>query len=151
MTVRESDDSSSNLFSFGVKADAAGKNSNQSWQTVPPQALFLLAFMWGAYFLNYCDRQAVFSMFPALKADLQMSARPDRHNFPVDLRLGMPNRRAAWRQIFKTKTCRDKFDNLEPCDDRHGFRKFRFDHAQSPRRDGDFGIPVHAHRDCSDG
>lgn len=75
MTVRESDDSSSNLFSFGVKADAADKNSNQSWQTVPPQALFLLAFMWGAYFLNYCDRQAVFSMFPALKADLQMSDR----------------------------------------------------------------------------
>ncbi|MEI6539893.1 MAG: MFS transporter, partial [Planctomycetota bacterium] len=75
MTVREPDDSSSNLFSFGVKADAAGKNSNQSWQTVPPQALFLLAFMWGAYFLNYCDRQAVFSMFPALKADLQMSDR----------------------------------------------------------------------------
>ena len=75
MTVREPDDSSSNLFSFGVKADAADKNSNQSWQTVPPQALFLLAFMWGAYFLNYCDRQAVFSMFPALKADLQMSDR----------------------------------------------------------------------------
>jgi predicted MFS family arabinose efflux permease len=29
--------------------------------------------MWGAYFLNYCDRQAVFSMFPALKSDLNMS------------------------------------------------------------------------------
>lgn len=29
--------------------------------------------MWGAYFLNYCDRQAVFSMFPALKADLGMT------------------------------------------------------------------------------
>jgi MFS family permease len=26
--------------------------------------------MWGAYFLNYCDRQAVFSMFPVLKRDL---------------------------------------------------------------------------------
>lgn len=37
-----------------------------------------LCFSWhscGAYFLNYCDRQAVFSMFPALKADLQMSDR----------------------------------------------------------------------------
>lgn len=26
--------------------------------------------MWFAYFLNYCDRQAVFSMFPRLKSDL---------------------------------------------------------------------------------
>ena len=33
----------------------------------------LVAFMWFAYFLNYCDRQAVFSMFPSLKADLNMS------------------------------------------------------------------------------
>ncbi|MSU35933.1 MAG: MFS transporter [Pedosphaera sp.] len=33
----------------------------------------LVAFMWFAYFLNYCDRQAVFSMFPALKADLGMT------------------------------------------------------------------------------
>lgn len=37
------------------------------------RATVLLAFMWGAYFLNYCDRQAVFAMFPALKADLAMS------------------------------------------------------------------------------
>ena len=35
-------------------------------------AAALLAFMWGAYFLNYCDRQAVFAMFPALRADLGM-------------------------------------------------------------------------------
>ncbi|WP_395736417.1 MFS transporter [Prosthecobacter sp.] len=44
---------------------------------VPPQAaksaMMLVAFMWFAYFLNYCDRQAVFSMFPALKTGLQMS------------------------------------------------------------------------------
>lgn len=33
----------------------------------------LVAFMWFAYFLNYCDRQAVFSMFPALKVDLAMT------------------------------------------------------------------------------
>lgn len=43
----------------------------------PPQAatsaMLLVAFMWFAYFLNYCDRQAVFSMFPALKTGLQMS------------------------------------------------------------------------------
>lgn len=38
-------------------------------------AKLLLAFMWGAYFLNYCDRQAVFAMFPALKAELAMSDR----------------------------------------------------------------------------
>ena len=29
--------------------------------------------MWFAYFLNYCDRQAVFSMFPVLKSDLGFS------------------------------------------------------------------------------
>lgn len=39
------------------------------------QAALLVALMWGAYFLNYCDRQAVFAMFPALRADLQMSDR----------------------------------------------------------------------------
>jgi predicted MFS family arabinose efflux permease len=33
----------------------------------------LVASMWFAYFLNYCDRQAVFAMFPSLKADLGMS------------------------------------------------------------------------------
>ncbi len=33
----------------------------------------LVAFMWGAYFLNYCDRQAVFAMFPVLKSDLAMT------------------------------------------------------------------------------
>ncbi len=33
----------------------------------------LVAFMWFAYFLNYCDRQAVFSMFPTLKGDLGMT------------------------------------------------------------------------------
>lgn len=33
----------------------------------------LVVFMWGAYFLNYCDRQAVFAMFPALKAGLGLT------------------------------------------------------------------------------
>jgi predicted MFS family arabinose efflux permease len=37
------------------------------------QAALLVAFMWFAYFLNYCDRQAVFAMFPSLKAGLSMS------------------------------------------------------------------------------
>lgn len=31
--------------------------------------------MWVAYFLNYCDRQAVFAMFPSLRADLGMTDR----------------------------------------------------------------------------
>jgi MFS family permease len=38
-------------------------------------ALLLLAFMWFAYFLNYCDRQAVFAIFPSLKSDLGMTDR----------------------------------------------------------------------------
>lgn len=33
----------------------------------------LVAWMWVAYFLNYCDRQAVFAMFKVLKTDLSMS------------------------------------------------------------------------------
>jgi MFS family permease len=37
------------------------------------QATTLVAFMWFAYFLNYADRQAVFSMFPSLKTDLGMT------------------------------------------------------------------------------
>ena len=44
---------------------------------VPPpvagKAALLVAFMWVAYFLNYADRQAVFAMFPALKAGLGMT------------------------------------------------------------------------------
>lgn len=39
-------------------------------QSHHPRTGLLLVFMWGAYFLNYCDRQAVFAMFPALKMDL---------------------------------------------------------------------------------
>ena len=39
------------------------------------QAVLLVAFMWFAYFLNYCDRQAVFSMFPVLKSDLGFTDR----------------------------------------------------------------------------
>ncbi len=39
------------------------------------QATWLVAFMWCAYFLNYSDRQAVFAMFPALKADLSLTDR----------------------------------------------------------------------------
>lgn len=34
---------------------------------------WLIAFMWGAYFLNYCDRQAIFSMKTVLAKELTMS------------------------------------------------------------------------------
>ena len=37
------------------------------------QASLLVAFMWVAYFLNYCDRQAISAMFPVLKSDLGMT------------------------------------------------------------------------------
>ncbi|MFA6543509.1 MAG: MFS transporter [Limisphaerales bacterium] len=49
---------------------------NATTQNSPPparQALLLVAFMWVAYFLNYCDRQAIFSIFPVLKSDLGFS------------------------------------------------------------------------------
>lgn len=44
-------------------------------QRVSVEALALLGFMWFAYFLNYCDRQAVFAMFPQLRVDLAMDDR----------------------------------------------------------------------------
>jgi predicted MFS family arabinose efflux permease len=47
--------------------------TNSNNQAVSAHAVLLLAFMWFAYFLNYCDRQAVFAMFPSLKSDLGMS------------------------------------------------------------------------------
>ncbi|XZE18513.1 MFS transporter [Pirellulaceae bacterium SH449] len=48
-----------------------GLNTNN--RSVSTQAILLLGFMWFAYFLNYCDRQAVFAMFPSLKSDLGMT------------------------------------------------------------------------------
>lgn len=36
----------------------------------PRQATLLVAFMWGGYFLNYCDRQAASSMFEVLRTEL---------------------------------------------------------------------------------
>jgi len=41
--------------------------------SAPTQAGRLLLFMWGAYFLNYCDRQAIFAMFPVLRGDLGLT------------------------------------------------------------------------------
>jgi MFS transporter, Spinster family, sphingosine-1-phosphate transporter len=40
---------------------------------IPRQATLLVAFMWVAYFLNYCDRQVIFALFPVLKSDLGFS------------------------------------------------------------------------------
>jgi MFS family permease len=37
------------------------------------RAWFLVGFMWVAYFLNYSDRQVVFSIFPILKSELGFS------------------------------------------------------------------------------
>lgn len=55
-----------------------GPSSAQVSPTIPARTAAgqpgrLLAFMWGAYFLNYCDRQAIFAMFPVLKSDLGMT------------------------------------------------------------------------------
>ena len=37
---------------------------------VRPLAWFLIGFLWIAYFLNYCDRQVVYAVFPVLRAHL---------------------------------------------------------------------------------
>ncbi len=37
------------------------------------QAWLLVGFMWVAFFLNYCDRQVVFSIYPILKSELNFS------------------------------------------------------------------------------
>ena len=54
------------------------------------RAAWLVGFMWFAYFLNYCDRQAVFSMFPSLKSDLGMS----------DQQLGLAGALFLWVYAF---------------------------------------------------
>ncbi|MCE2754103.1 MAG: MFS transporter [Pirellula sp.] len=48
------------------------KEHDSKGNTAASTAL-LVAWMWVAYFLNYCDRQAVFAMFKVLKTDLSMS------------------------------------------------------------------------------
>jgi len=37
------------------------------------RATTLVGFMWVAYFLNYCDRQVVFALFPMLKSELRLT------------------------------------------------------------------------------
>lgn len=36
-------------------------------------ATILVMLMWGAYFQNYTDRQAVFAMFPVLRSELGLT------------------------------------------------------------------------------
>jgi predicted MFS family arabinose efflux permease len=45
--------------------NAAASSTRRAW--------ILVAFMWVAYFLNYSDRQVVFSIFPVLKSELQFT------------------------------------------------------------------------------
>lgn len=84
-------------------------------------------------------------------AHVRSATRPDRHRFLLDLRTGLPNRRAAWGPVFKTKIGHHEPDYLEPRDDCHRFRQFGLHHASSAGRDGNFGISVHAHRDSPNG
>lgn len=46
---------------------------SQTTSSSPKIVWWLIAFMWGAYFLNYCDRQAIFSMKTVLAQELSMS------------------------------------------------------------------------------
>ncbi|MEZ6090860.1 MAG: MFS transporter [Pirellulaceae bacterium] len=64
--------------------------SIDSSESVSPRSIVLLGFMWFAYFLNYCDRQAVFAMFPSLKSDLGMT----------DQQLGMTGAFFLWVYAF---------------------------------------------------
>jgi len=46
---------------------------HDSEENTAASTALLVAWMWIAYFLNYCDRQAVFAMFKVLKTELSMS------------------------------------------------------------------------------
>jgi len=56
-----------------AEADPIRQSDPVSHGRVSTEAILLLGFMWFAYFLNYCDRQAVFAMFPSLQSDLGMT------------------------------------------------------------------------------
>jgi predicted MFS family arabinose efflux permease len=42
-------------------------------EAVPPRAWMLLGFVWFAFFINYCDRQVIFSVFTDLERDLGLN------------------------------------------------------------------------------
>lgn len=48
-------------------------NEPRAEQNRASATVLLVGWMWIAYFLNYCDRQAVFAMFKVLKTDLAMT------------------------------------------------------------------------------
>ena len=50
---------------IAAATDHGGVTARLAWATV--------AFLWFAYFLNYLDRQVVFSIFPVLRRDLGFS------------------------------------------------------------------------------
>ncbi len=56
-----------------ANAEPIRQSDPVSHRRVSTEAILLLGFMWFAYFLNYCDRQAVFAMFPSLQTDLGMT------------------------------------------------------------------------------
>lgn len=51
----------------------AGTSQQEARHATVRLAVIFLVFLWGAYFLNYCDRQSIYAIFPALKADLHLT------------------------------------------------------------------------------
>jgi MFS family permease len=56
-----------------MQAKEHAKPWNKQGEPTAIATTTLVAWMWVAYFLNYCDRQAVFAMFKVLKSDLSMT------------------------------------------------------------------------------
>lgn len=65
-----------------IQIETVGTSSRQAW--------FLVGFMWVAFFLDYSDRQVVYSLFPVLKSDLGFT----------DTQLGMLGSIALWVYAF---------------------------------------------------
>ncbi len=61
-----------------VRKDTERMKSRSAW--------LLVLLMWVAYFLNYCDRQVVFSIFPVLRRDLHFT----------DIQLGLTGAVFLW-------------------------------------------------------
>jgi sugar phosphate permease len=53
--------------------DDSKNDEPRNREATAPAVATLVAWMWVAYFLNYCDRQAIFAMFPVLKKELSMT------------------------------------------------------------------------------
>ena len=110
--------------------------------------------MWGAYFLNYCDRQAVFSMFPSLKSDLNMTDGQLGLTGTIFLwvyALGCPIAGQLGDRFSKRKLVVMSLIIWSIVTIATGFANSASTMLSLPRRHGDFGIAVYAHRDRSDG